>query len=107
MSAVIHENGPKSSEVDHRVRWVRLVVREIPTAEDIEAERLFNVFSGALTRSGHADEFVLSIFRIPQNKVSDFGVLPKIENELHVRGFGSVSNCLISYAEDVVRPLCS
>jgi hypothetical protein len=94
------ENGPQPVNGQ---KWLRLLVRQAPLNEDLEAENLLREFARALEGSQYSDEFLLSIFRIQNDDEPSFGTLPKIENQCE--GIEEVREYLSTYAEDVKVPI--
>jgi hypothetical protein len=100
----IHEGKPQGLPTNGE-RWIRLLVRQNPRAEDKEAEELLHHFAEALADSEFEDEFVLSIFRIGASEEPSFGILPKIENARGFDGIKQVRRYLSMYTEDIKVPL--
>ena len=98
----VHEGKPQGPI---SFRWLRLAVRAEPTVDDVEAERLLREFGKNISSSDYRDEFTLSVFRIPKERVEGFDFLPKIEDYEGCKNIEGIQRFLNRYARDLNVPM--
>jgi hypothetical protein len=89
----IYEGAPDFT-VKNKQRWMRLLVRELPSAEDAEAEKLFDRLGDVLRKSAYGEYFVLSVYRINREEEREYGDLPRIVSQPPIVGIKKIAQYL-------------
>ena len=96
----IYEGAPDFT-LKNKQRWIRLLVRERPSADDAEAERLFDQLGEVLRNSRYGEYFVLSVYRINREEEPEYGDLPRIVSQPPVVGIKKIAQYLGTEIKDL------